>query len=126
MSSFVRSIPGPWLMVAYTIASSLGLLLIKSFLATAAQPSLAAIPQALTSPAFVIGFSLYVFSFTTWIAVLASMPLSTAYPLAIGLTMACSSIGAAFWLGERIGLIKVAGMALIFLAVVLFSIGDRH
>jgi len=126
MSDIARSISGPILMLVYTLASSLGLLLIKSFLAGAAPLSLSVIMQALASPAFVIGFSLYVFSFVAWIGLLASMPLSTAYLLAISLTMTCSSIGAAVWLGERIDINKLCGMALILCAVVLFSIERRH
>ncbi|HKM64066.1 MAG TPA: SMR family transporter [Acidisphaera sp.] len=126
MSGIARSIYGPCLMLVYTLASSMGVLLIKSFLTGAAPLSLSMMTQALVSPTFVIGFSLYVFSFAAWIGLLASMPLSTAYPLAIGLTMTCSSIGAAVWLGERIDLNKIFGMTLVFCAVVLFSLGSRN
>lgn len=121
MSAFVRFGSGPGLLVVYTLASSLGLLLIKSGLAGTAPMSLATFAAALTSARFVVGFCLYVLSFAAWIGVLAAMPLSTAYPLAIGLTMACSTIGARVLFGEALGWAKLGGMALVLGAVLLFT-----
>jgi multidrug transporter EmrE-like cation transporter len=126
MSSIARFMSGPRLLVAYTVASSLGLLLIKSGLAGTTSLSFPAFLHALASPRFVIGFALYVFSFAAWVGVLASMPLSTAYPLAIGLTMTCSTLGAAILLGERLDIAKIAGILFVFIAVLLFTVGSRH
>lgn len=126
MNGAGRLATGPYLLAAYTLASSLGLLLIKSGLAGNVSFSVSALFQPLMSIQFIIGFSLYVFSFAAWIGVLASMPLSTAYPLAIGLTMTCSTFGAAVLLGERLDAAKLAGVALVFVAVVLFTIGSRR
>jgi multidrug transporter EmrE-like cation transporter len=127
MNRVFRFTTGPYLLFAYALTSSAGLLLIKSgFVRTGTTPSLATILQAFASPVFVIGFALYVFSFAVWIGVLASMPLSTAYPLAIGLTMSCSTFGAAAMLGERLDLAKLVGIALVFAAVLLFTIGTRR
>ena len=74
MSGLNRFVSGPYLLVAYTLASSLGLLLIKSGLAGTGSLSLPAFLQMRASPRFVVGFCLYVFSFVAWIGVLASMP----------------------------------------------------
>lgn len=126
MNGAGRLATGPYLLAAYTLASSLGLLLIKSGLAGNVSFSVSALFQPLMSIQFIIGFSLYVFSFAAWIGVLASMPLSTAYPLAIGLTMTCSTFGAAVLLGERLDAAKLAGVALVFVAVVFFTIGSRR
>jgi multidrug transporter EmrE-like cation transporter len=126
MSDATRFLSGPCLLVVYTLASSLGLLLIKSGLGGNSSVSLSVFLGALSSLKFVIGFSLYVLSFAAWIGLLASMPLSTAYPLAIGLTMTCSTAGSALLLGERLGLAKLFGIACVIAAVVLFSIGGRR
>ncbi len=126
MSDLTRFTSGPVLLAAYTVASSLGLLMIKSGLAETTSLSLSALLQALASPTFVIGAVLYVFSFVAWIAVLAAMPLSTAYPLAMGLTLGCTSVGAAVLLGERLDAARLAGIACVFAAVVLFTIGSRR
>ena len=126
MNGIARLGAGPYLLVVYAIASSLGLLLIKTGLAGTPSLSLATFVAALGSVRFVLGFALYVLSFVVWILVLASMPLSTAYPLAIGLTMAGSMLGAVFLLGERLDLAKLCGAALVLAAVVLFTLGSRR
>ena len=126
MSDLTRFTSGPVLLAAYTVASSLGLLMIKSGLAGTSSLSLSALLQALASPTFVIGAVLYVFSFVAWIAVLAAMPLSMAYPLAMGLTLACTTAGGAVLLDERLDAAKLAGIACVFAAVVLFTIGSRQ
>ena len=71
------------------------------------------------------GFVLYVISFVIWIKILARMPLSVAYPIAIGLTLAFSTAGAAVLLGERIGIVRIAGILLIFAGCVALSLERR-
>ena len=126
MSDLTRFTSGPALLAAYTVASSVGLLMIKSGLAETTSLSASALQQALASPIFVIGALLYVISFAAWIGVLAAMPLSIAYPLAMGLTLTCTSVGAAVLLGERPDAATLAGIVCVFAAVVLFSIGSRR
>jgi multidrug transporter EmrE-like cation transporter len=126
MNALARILPGPYLLVAQTLTSSCGLLLIKSGLTGDTLVSSAALLQLLTSARFLIGSSLYVFSFAAWIGVLASMPLSTAYPLAIGLTMTCSTVGAAVMLGEQLDTAKLAGVVCVFVAVILLTAGSRR
>jgi multidrug transporter EmrE-like cation transporter len=125
VNALTRIVLGPYLLVAQTLASSCGLLLMKSGL-TGDTLASAPLLQPLTSARFLIGSSLYVLSFAAWIGVLASMPLSTAYPLAIGLTMTCSTFGAAVMLGEQLDTAKLAGVVCVFVAVVLFTVGSRR
>lgn len=117
---------GGWLLFAYAVASTFGLLLIKSALTGASTVSFQQALAMTSSFRFLAGFSLYLCSFLAWIAVLACMPLSTAYPLAIGLTMTGSTVGAAMLLREPMDLPKLVGIALVGTAVMCFSIGGRH
>ena len=114
---------GRWLLLVYAVSSTMGLLLIKSALAGGAGQSIQQALAMALSFRFIIGFSLYLCSFLAWIAVLACMPLSTAYPLAIGLTMAGSTLGAALLLREPIDLTKLLGIAFVGVAVVCLSSG---
>jgi multidrug transporter EmrE-like cation transporter len=101
------------LFAAYTIASSAGLVVLKTSLP---KLRLAAIPGTLLTAAFLQfagGFALYVASFGLWLVIVARLPLSTAYPIAIGLTIAGTSVGAVLLLGEQMGPLKLAGLVMI-------------
>ena len=50
-----------------------------------------------------------------WLAAMGRNPLSTAYPIGIGLSLVSATIAAMFAFGEPIGLAKLAGIALIML-----------
>ena len=113
------------LVAAYVAASSTGLLLLKGSLGRirdAGGPMLALSGNAVLLAA---GLILYVLSFGLWVGVLARMPLSTAFPLAIGLTLAFTTTGAASFLGERLGLLKLAGVLLIFAGCAAVSLSDE-
>lgn len=70
-----------------------------------------------------LGGGMYVCSFLIWIVILSRSPLMTAYPTAVGLTMAFSTICAIFFLGETMTLASVAGILLIFAGVVVLARG---
>jgi multidrug transporter EmrE-like cation transporter len=113
------------LFAAYVATSSFGLLLLKlslSRIRAADGAMLALSPDTLLLAA---GFALYVVSFGLWIRILARLPLSTAYPVAIGLTMAFSTTGAVLLLGERLGALKLAGMLLVFAGCVALSLDSK-
>ena len=113
------------LVAAYVAASSTGLLLLKGTLGhirDAGGPILALSGDAVLLAA---GLILYVLSFGLWVGVLAWMPLSTAFPLAIGLTLALTTTGSASFLGERLGLLKLAGVLLIFAGCAAVSLSDK-
>ncbi len=113
------------LFAIYTIASSVGLVVVKSTLPTL---QLVPLPGSLLTSAFLqftCGFVLYVVSFGVWIVILARFPLSMAYPVAIGLTMAGSAVAAVFVLNEAFGAFKLFGFILIFGGTVMLSVADR-
>jgi len=113
------------LFALYVAASSIGLLLIKGALGrlgAAGNGFLTSSPDLFW---LVGGFGLYVISFVLWIRILARLPLSTAYPIAIGLTLACSTTGAVLILGERLGALKLMGIFLIFAGCLALSVESR-
>ncbi len=122
MSDFGKSC---LLLATYVVTSTTGLLLLKgSFNRIAATGGLM---LALSGDAVLLGagLTLYVLSFCLWLGVLARMPLSTAFPLAIGLTLAFTTTGAEMFFGEQLGLLKVAGVLLIFAGCAAVSLSDK-
>jgi multidrug transporter EmrE-like cation transporter len=113
------------LFAIYAIASTVGLVVVKSTLPTL---QLMPLPGSLLTPAFLqftCGFVLYVMSFGVWIVNLARLPLTLAYPIAIGLTMAGSAMAAVVVLDEAFGALKLFGFILIFSGTVMLSVADR-
>jgi multidrug transporter EmrE-like cation transporter len=113
------------LFAAYVASSSFGLLLLKRSLSRVHSTGGALLALSPDTFLLAIGFALYVLSFGLWIRILARLPLSTAYPVAIGLTMAFSTTGAVLLLGERFGALKLAGMLLIFLGCVALGLDSE-
>src|SRR4051812_34386059 len=115
------------LFAIYTISSTVGLVIVKSALS---RLQFVPLPGSLMTSAFLqfaCGFVLYVMSFGVWIVIMARFPLSTAYPIAIGLTMVGSAIAAVFLLNEAVSVTKLFGMILIFTGTVLLSVaGVRY
>jgi len=118
-------VPSPltdlWLFAAYTAASVIGLLLLKH-----ALPLVRADWQAgsfLTVPVLVlaVGACLYIASFAVWLIILARHELSAAYPTAIGLTLAFSTVGATMFLGEPLSPLRLGGILLIFAGIFLVT-----
>lgn len=114
------------LFAAYVAASSLGLLLIKE---AAGHLSLTHISAALLreagTGALLSGALLYGASFLLWICILSRVPLATAYPLAIGLTLLFTTLGAVFILGERPTIATIVGGAVVFVGVTMTIIGQK-
>lgn len=103
--------------------SVVGLLLVKAFIPAAKD---AWRTGSYLAPALLLlmaGLTLYVASFVTWIGVLARLELSIAYPIAIGLTLIFSTLGAIYFLGESVSLLRVAGICLIMAGIVLVTRG---
>ena len=90
------------LFAVYTACASAGLLMFKygwpRFAAALGDGSWLGRP--LLVPA--TGALLYAMSFLLWLAVVARMPLTVAYPVAIGLTLLAITAGAVHWLGETL------------------------
>jgi multidrug transporter EmrE-like cation transporter len=72
-------------------------------------------------PAFATGFVLYFVAAVVWFRIVATEPLSLAYPLLVSLTFASVTAGAVVLFGEPISWRKVAGLALILLGILVIS-----
>ncbi|ALN93111.1 DMT family transporter [Lysobacter gummosus] len=112
----------PLLFLIYTVLSVGGMVLVKyalpSFKAAWDQQH-----QIFNIHALWVGTgaTMYVVSFLTWMIILARAPLSIAYPIAIGLSLAGSSLCAVFILKEQLSTMGLLGIGLIFIGVVLLS-----
>jgi multidrug transporter EmrE-like cation transporter len=113
------------LLGAYAGASSTGLLLLKGSLTRIRATGGYMLAFSGDTVLLAIGLLLYILSFGLWLGVLARMPLSTAFPLAIGLTLALTTTGASLLLGERLGLLKLAGVLLIFAGCAAVNLSDK-
>jgi drug/metabolite transporter (DMT)-like permease len=67
------------------------------------------------------GAALYVLGFSLWMIILARTPLTVAYPVAVGLTMVFSILGAAWVLGEPVNGQTIIGTLLVFAGIVLLA-----
>jgi multidrug transporter EmrE-like cation transporter len=77
--------------------------------------------RLMLEPRFVTGVFLYALASLAWFRVVASEPLSVAYPVLVSITFACVTIGAVAMLGEQVGAAKLAGLLLIASGVVLVA-----
>ena len=110
------------LFIAYVTTSSTALLMLKRSLGRIEKTGGAFLAFTPDTLLLAVGLGLYIASFLMWIRILARMPLSTAYPISIGLTLAFSTTGAAMLLGERLGALKIAGILLIFLGCLALTV----
>lgn len=107
------------LLAAHVALSVGGLLLIKTqaaLLRQAWQQGAALFPVGFW---VALGAALYIAGFLVWMVVLARNELSVVYPIAVGATLALSSLAALLLLGEAVGALRAAGIACILLGVVL-------
>ena len=102
----------------YALISSLGLVLIKKGL-NAAGFSL----FALMSSFVIFGFLLYGAGFIIWFKILNDNDLSSAFPVASGALFVFISIFSAYYLGENLSIVRVVGIAIIFIGIIFVSRG---
>jgi drug/metabolite transporter (DMT)-like permease len=67
----------------------------------------------LRQPAFVSGFLLTGVAALLWIRILATQKLSTSYPLFVSLTYTLITVGAVYFLHEKISIQKLVGLVVI-------------
>jgi multidrug transporter EmrE-like cation transporter len=107
------------LFVLFAGCSSAGLLLFKYGWSQFAQGGAAgkwwSIPAILTA----LGAALYAASFLIWLVIVSRLPLTVAYPVAIGLSLVAITFGAVFWLGEPLSALRFAGATLILAGIAL-------
>jgi len=90
-------------------------------------PSLAQVPSALfrlmLQPHFFTGIVFYALAAVVWFRVIASEPLTTAYPILVSITFVFVSLGAVYWFGEHMSARKIAALALMLAGIALMSKG---
>jgi multidrug transporter EmrE-like cation transporter len=109
------------LFAAYTVASVIGLLLIKHALPLVRMDWQTGISFDASMLLLASGACLYIASFVVWLIILARHELSAAYPTAIGLTLVFSTLGAAVLFNESLHAARLLGIGLIFLGIVLVT-----
>ena len=107
--------------LAYVVLSVAGLVLLRANLAEAAALARAGDWLSRAVVVALVGALCYAVSFALWLVVLANVPLSQAYPVAVGSTLAFSAVFAWALLGERMTVRLVAGIVTIFAGVVLVT-----
>ena len=81
------------------------------------DPSLSALLRLAGQPLFVIGFLLSGAAALMWFRILATQKLSTCYPLFVSITYALITLGAFYFLHERVSVQKIVGLAIIIAGI---------
>ena len=107
------------LVLITAVAMSVANLLIKHGIEQAGgfTPSLAALLRVLRQPSTLAGVLLTGFSALMWFRILATQKLSTCYPLFVSLTYSLITVGAFFFLHEKISVQKLAGLVIIIVGI---------
>jgi multidrug transporter EmrE-like cation transporter len=82
---------------------------------------LSAVTKLIAQPVFDCGIILYAVSSLLWFHVIATEPLSVAYPLLISLTFIFVTLGAIVIFSETLTLPKVVGILLILIGIIVLS-----
>jgi multidrug transporter EmrE-like cation transporter len=89
---------------------------------SSALPILSYLFNLAITPWFVAGMTCYAFSIGVWMLVLGKVEVSLAYPLlSIGYVIA--AIIGYFYLGESVGVMRIAGISLICVGIIVLSRG---
>jgi len=83
-----------------------------------------AVISLFVQPVFIVGVFLYGLAGICWFRVIATEPLSMAYPMLVSLAFAIVSLGAAFFFEEPMGGFKMFGMGLIVAGIWCMTIGS--
>jgi multidrug transporter EmrE-like cation transporter len=73
-------------------------------------------------PKFLIGFVLYFMASVVWFRVVATEPLSVAYPLLVSCTFTLVTVGAVIVFSEPLTLRQMLGLAVILAGIALISV----
>jgi multidrug transporter EmrE-like cation transporter len=113
----------PLLFGGYTVLSVVGLVLLRANVASAAA-GLRGDGGGLQAIALTIaGMTCYLVGFALWLAILARVPLSRAYPTAVGLTLVFTTFAAWVVLDEDVGLKELGGATAVFIGIWLLTSG---
>lgn len=73
-------------------------------------------------PLFATGFAIYFVASVVWFRVIATEPLSSAYPMLVSLTFSLVTAGAVFFFHEPLSLRKVLGIVIILAGIALIAL----
>ena len=79
----------------------------------------------LIEPKFAVGFVLYFIAALVWFRVIASEPLSIAYPVMVSITFLMVTAGAAILFGERITVRLLVGLLLVLGGIALLAFHEK-
>jgi drug/metabolite transporter (DMT)-like permease len=107
------------LLLITAVAMAVANLLIKHGIEQAGgfTPSVAALLHLLRQPALLAGVALTGFSALMWFRILATQKLSTCYPLFVSLTYSLITVGAAYFLHEKMSTQKLVGLLVIVVGI---------
>lgn len=118
------SLPTVLMVIAAVVLNTAAQFILKAgsmrLAAASGRGVLHALLSAAQEPCILWGLTIYVISFGLWVAVLARMDISVAYPM-LSLGYVLAAVVAYFWLGEPITTNKVIGIALIVAGVVVLA-----
>ena len=107
------------LFTGYVLSSVSGLAILKSQLTRLSFPVRWGWATTGVLPYLVLGTGLYLTSFGLWLVILRSVPLATAYPTAVGLTIIGTTAVSLVILDEKLRTGQAVGIALILLGAFL-------
>ena len=79
--------------------------------------SLNSVWRLIAQPSFITGFLLTGAGCLSWLYILSTQKLSTCYPLFVSITYALITLGAVYFLQERVSAQKVIGLAIIIAGI---------
>ena len=91
------------------------------FAPTGALGLMPAVVKLFLQPLFAIGFVFYFLASVVWFRVVATEPLSVAYPILVSLTFTLVSAGAVLFFQESLSLQKGVGLAAILAGIAIIS-----
>jgi multidrug transporter EmrE-like cation transporter len=84
--------------------------------------TLHALARLFMQPLFTLGFIIYFLGSVVWFRVVATEPLSLAYPMLVSLTFTLVTAGAVLLFGEPFSLRKAVGLAIILAGIAIVSL----
>lgn len=106
---------------AYTLASTAAIMMIKQYARPAMEAWRLSPGPSSSLVLLALGAALYGLSFLLWMFILSRTELSLAYPVVIGATLMATTLGSWLMLKEPVHALRLAGIAVIFLGVLVVA-----
>jgi len=94
------------------------------FAVDGAMEALRALAHLFLQPRFTVGFMTYALASLVWFRVVATEPLSVAYPILVSLTFLLVTAGAVAFFGETLSVRKALGLLVILSGIMIVSFGS--